>query len=573
VSIRALLRSFYQVFFRILVAYLVVSSINVHSAQGQTWTQLAPFGGPPSPRYGTYAGFAYDPATNSLINWGGAVGYPYYLNDLWSLSLGTSPQWTQLTPVGSSPAGRIGPAAVYDSANSRMIVFGGGLGSTSPCTNDLWLLSNANGIGGPPTWTQLSPSGPAPGPRWGAEAIYSAASNTMTIFGGNNCFSTTYNDVWVLSNANGQGGAPVWTQLSPSGTAPSVIGEEGASAVYDPGSNRMILYGFLGYPDQVWVLTNANGQGGTPTWIQLSPSVTGPPKTSQATVYDPSSNSMIVFGGTYGFSTVYTNDTWVLSNANGLGGTPYWTQLSPTGAPPSARAGMATVYDPSSQRMVIFGGGDNSGPLNDTWTLNFMPSTSVQISSISPPAGGNAGSATVRVFGSNFQNGATVTLTGIGPDIVGTNTSVTTVINSSVLGTTFDLTGAAPGVRDVVVTNPDGTMAALAGGFTVEQGGAAQISVNIIGQDRIRIGTDQTYYLVVVNQGNLDAGSVNAFFFVPTGVMWSVPTNVTVTSYGQSDGTVLSFYESVPAGGSVSIPISLVSGNSMFALQAWSQYQ
>jgi hypothetical protein len=282
----------------------------------------------------------------------------------------------------------------------------------------------------------------------------------------------------------------------------------------------MILYGFPANPDQVWVLTNANGLGGTPTWIQLSPSVQGPPKTCQATAYDPSSNSMIVFGGIAG--TVFTNDTWVLSNANGLGGTPYWTQLSPSGGPPSARASMATVYDPTNQRMVIFGGGNNTSSLNDTWALTLASSTSVQILSISPAIGGNAGSATVRVFGSGFQNGATVRLTGVGPDIVGTNTTVTNVINTSVLGATFNLTGAATGVRDVVVTNPDGSSATLLGGFTAQQGGGAQMSVNIIGLDRIRVGTAQSYYLVVTNSGNVDAVGVPVWVQVPSDVELSI---------------------------------------------------
>src|ERR1039457_3882780 len=61
-------------------------------------------------------------------------------------------------------------------------------------------------------------------------------------------------------------------------------------------------------------------------------------------VYDPNSNRMIIFSGNDCFSTSY-NDVWVLSNANGLTGTPAWTQLTPTGASPSARYGASAVYD------------------------------------------------------------------------------------------------------------------------------------------------------------------------------------------------------------------------------------
>ena len=477
----------------------------VRPVLGQTWTQLAPTGGLPSARGGS--GSAFDPATNQMILFGGEDSQGADLNDVWSLSLGAPPQWSQLTPLGSRPAGRVGSSTAYDSANARLIMFGGGLGHTSPCVNDVWVLSNANGVGGLPTWTQLTPSGTAPAPRWAATAIYAPASNTMTIFGGNNCFSTTFNEVWVLSNANGLGGTPFWTQLSPAGTAPSA--SDATSAVYDPGSNRMILYGFPANPDQVWVLTNANGLGGTPTWILLSPSVAGPPKTNQATAYDASSNSLIVFGGLAG--NVFTNDTWVLSNANGLGGAPNWTQLNPSGGPPSARCCMATVYDPATKRMVVFGGGNNTSSLNDTWTLSFAPPTPVQILSISPAIGGNTGNVTARIFGNGFQSGATVRLTGVGPDIVGSNTAVTNVINTSVLGTVFDLTGASPGIRDVVVTNPDGTTATDSQAFSVQQGGGPNLTITVIGLDRIRFGNTQTYYGLIQNRGIIDAANVVAF--------------------------------------------------------------
>jgi hypothetical protein len=34
----------------------------------------------------------------------------------------------------------------------------------------------------------------------------------MIVFGGANCFTAAYNDIWILSNANGLGGVPAWTQ-------------------------------------------------------------------------------------------------------------------------------------------------------------------------------------------------------------------------------------------------------------------------------------------------------------------------------------------------------------------------
>ena len=53
-----------------------------------------------------------------------------------------------------------------------------------------------------------------------------------------------------------------------------------------------------------------------------------------------------------------------------------WLQLSPIGTPPDARADATSVYNPTSNSMVLFGG--NNGPcgtsgvvtLNDTWLLS-----------------------------------------------------------------------------------------------------------------------------------------------------------------------------------------------------------
>jgi streptogramin lyase len=133
--------------------------------------------------------------------------------------------------------------------------------------------------------------------------------------------------------------------------------------------------------------------------------------------------------------------------------------------------------------------------------LNTPPGTLT----IYPATGGNTGNVTVQVFGSGFQSGATVKLTGIGADIIGSTVNVT---NSSTLSATFNLTGATPGVRNVVITNPDNTTATLTIGFAVEQGGEPEIAVDFIGRNQIRIGREQAYYAVIRNQGSVDAPMV-----------------------------------------------------------------
>lgn len=364
--------------FAFLTAALCLMLSNVSQANGPTWSQLAPSGGPPSERV-SHSG-VYDAASNRMIIFGGDVACDP-TNDTLVLSnangLGGTPDWTELSPAGALPAARIQHQAVYDEATSRMIVFGGtGPGFCSfppPLFNDVWVLSNANGLGGTPTWTQIFPAGTAPSPRSRSSMVYDPINNRTIVFGGNpnegSC-SGAVSDVWVLSNANGLGGTPTWTQLVPAGGPPSP--RLGHSAVYDPANNRMAVFGGANACDpglnDVWVLSNANGLGGTPTWTQLTPPGTLPPtKGGHSAVYDSTTNRMTIFGG--GNASGSTNDVWVLAGANGLGDPASWTQLTPSGPLPNQRSSHTATLDAATQRMTIFGG-FAPGRSNDVWVLS-----------------------------------------------------------------------------------------------------------------------------------------------------------------------------------------------------------
>jgi hypothetical protein len=194
----------------------------------------------------------------------------------------------------------------------------------------------------------------------------------MTIFGGSDCFSNLFNDVWVLTNANGVTGTPAWTQLAPSGVLP--VPRETATAVYDSSNKIMIVYGGTSYGGRlgdVWTLSSANGAAGAPAWTQLSPSGTLPTaRQDHSAVYDPGNNRMTIFGGSDAANTVL-GDTWVLARANGLGGTPAWSQLGPFTTFADARVGHIAVYNPSTNRMTVFGGtvASTGQTTNDVFTL------------------------------------------------------------------------------------------------------------------------------------------------------------------------------------------------------------
>jgi hypothetical protein len=186
------------------------------------------------------------------------------------------PAWTQLVPAGLPPNPREFSSGIFDKTSDRMTIFGGALQGQGTLLNDTWVLTNADGGGqGTPTWTQLNPTGTLPGVRLFHSAVYDPNTNRMMIFGGysapGQCFHV-FNDVWVLTSPNGAPGQQ-WTQLSPTGSLPSPRRDH--SAVYDPNTNRMIVFGGDSAcqppTNDVWVLSNANGSGGALTWTQLAP--------------------------------------------------------------------------------------------------------------------------------------------------------------------------------------------------------------------------------------------------------------------------------------------------------------
>ena len=355
----------------LVVCCLFVLTLFEQAVIAQSWSSSGPI------RRALHSA-VLDSSTDRMIVFGGidATISQQHFNDVWRLSSVGSANlsWTPVHPTGTAPAPRFGHSAGYDPGSNRMIIFGGAEGFSSPCANDVWVLTNANGNGGPSAWMQLSPSGSAPAPREGQGGVYDPVSNTLIILGGQDCVATTYSDVWILSNANGVNGTPSWTQLSPSG-GPGPRGGINQEMVYDPVSNELILFGGSngsgGLFNDVWVLSNANGSGGTPVWTQLSPSGTAPvARAVCSATYDSTTNRLTIFAGTS--ASVFLNDAWVLTDANGIGGTPSWTQIaSGSTVMPELRAAHTAVYNHLTNKMTIFGGNisapDNT---NDVFVLS-----------------------------------------------------------------------------------------------------------------------------------------------------------------------------------------------------------
>jgi hypothetical protein len=292
--------------------------------------------------------------------------------------------WSELNIYYPLPPARISHSAVYDQTNNRITVFGGcaDIYCFLPL-NETWVLTNANGSGGTPAWTQLSPTGTPPSPRYDHDAVYDATNNRMIGYSGEGAGFVGLSDVWVLSNANGLGGTPAWTQLSPTGGPPDAI--DGSTGVYDPATNTMIVFGGYPFVNSVWRLSNANGLGGTPAWTNLianGKAGSPPVRWGAQAIYDSTTNRMTIYGGTGDagltspdFDFQALGDVWVLTNANGSGGSPVWAQLHPKwigdgNIQPGARFYSTAVRDPSTNSMIIFGGETVEAVYFQPWVLS-----------------------------------------------------------------------------------------------------------------------------------------------------------------------------------------------------------
>src|SRR5262249_37259850 len=154
-------------------------------------------------------------------------------------------------------------------------------------------------------------------------------------------------------------------QATPAGVWSSFAPPQGGDGVgaYDPSRHRFIQFDAHHHG---WVLDTT----GDSTWTQLTFTGEPPRLTGASAIYDPNGDRLIVFGGI----EPHEDGTDAFSarvHALNFGGTPAWTELFPAGTPPEARTFHSAVYDPNAKRMIVFGGGSQSGPyLNDVWTLS-----------------------------------------------------------------------------------------------------------------------------------------------------------------------------------------------------------
>jgi hypothetical protein len=315
--------------------------------EAPVWTALTPTG--TLPRARAYHSAVYDPVRDRIVVFGGYSPF-YYFHDVWELSLAGTPSWTELAPTGTPPSAWCwSHIAIYDPAGDRMVVFGGYSGSAY--LGETWELS----LAGTPAWTELAPEGASPSARREHSAVYDPVRHRMVVFGGFD--GTLLDDVWTLSLSN----PLAWSgPVTPPPPEPRPVARFWHTAIYDPVGDRMVVFGgtdFISTDDTVWELSLS----GAPQWRAMTPDGTAPVgRLLHSAIYDPIRRRMIMLGGADAFNPNPSySDVWALSLAD----PPAWSQLSPAGVPPGGMVALRTIYDPVRDRVVVF------GDLGHVWTL------------------------------------------------------------------------------------------------------------------------------------------------------------------------------------------------------------
>jgi hypothetical protein len=125
--------------------------------------------------------------------------------------------WIPLVAPGQQPDPGGGLPVAYNASSNRLIRFSGSVDNGFNFSADVWLLTNADGLGGVPAWSKLAARGTPPPGRNNSVIAYDESTNRLMLFSGcsDNC-RTLFNDVWVLTNADGTGGFSRWMPISPS---------------------------------------------------------------------------------------------------------------------------------------------------------------------------------------------------------------------------------------------------------------------------------------------------------------------------------------------------------------------
>ncbi|MEX1254701.1 MAG: kelch repeat-containing protein [Dehalococcoidia bacterium] len=158
----------------------------LHDLASGVWTDVSPAEGP-RPVERCLMRAVWDSKAQRLLMFGGQTDATPYLGDLWAFD---GAGWNEIA-VDPKPSPRKFYAMAFDPDAGRAVLVGGD--TEDGPANDVWTFDSATNA-----WTQHAPSGEAPSPRSGHDAVWLADRRSLVVFGGNDG-TNDLNDLWELT--------------------------------------------------------------------------------------------------------------------------------------------------------------------------------------------------------------------------------------------------------------------------------------------------------------------------------------------------------------------------------------
>jgi len=392
------------------------------AGEDATWTALETEGDSVSGHYDV--GAIYDEKRDRMVVIGGGHGLPgggaiEPSDDLLTLEFGTRSRW-KVYPRHVTPSGlEYQPRCLYEPTGDRMLVFGGATSSPIAIPLDDLTISG-----------ELTPGARLPGTLALAElsdgdaiavsGLCEVRSFRPDAFNGFKRLDPSRDAIESLgtpsgpSFAGGRNGVvyywggflekrqgsehelwrfdihqdPHWSKQFLESRVPAP--RQGAAITYDGRRHRWLMYGgwstsppFARF-DELWAFDPLLAR-----WSPIEFSRENGPGALEgaAAAYDGIRDRLILFGGRRDANSIA--ETWALALDSGM----RWSRIAVSGRQPRARGNATMVWDPTRDRIVLFGGltrstgsfgGISESPRRDMWALNLADSAAWDTIAASP---------------------------------------------------------------------------------------------------------------------------------------------------------------------------------------------